>query len=54
MAQLEEDRQLRMAMAASLEEGPSENPNNPNVDEMTYEQLLEMQDRAGHVSRGLK
>lgn len=28
-------------------------PNSPDVDNMTYEQLLEMQDAAGKVSRGL-
>ena len=29
-------------------------PNNPNPDDMTYEQMLALEDRNGKVSKGLK
>jgi len=29
-----------------------QDPNNPDVDRMSYEQLMEMQENAGHVNRG--
>lgn len=31
-----------------------EDPNNPNVDNMTYEELLELENKNGKVSKGLK
>lgn len=42
-------------LQAVLEESKQafHDPNNPDVDNMTYEQLMELQDKAGKVSRGL-
>ena len=31
---------------------PANDPDNPDVDRMTYEQLMELQENAGHVNRG--
>ena len=31
-----------------------DDPNNPNVDDMTYEEILELEQRNGKVSKGLK
>lgn len=36
-AQAEEERLIRMAMEASAEDAQAQDPNNPNVDNMTYE-----------------
>ena len=41
---------MRMVMEESKQ---SADPHNPDVDNMSYEQLLEMSDNAGKVSRGL-
>jgi len=48
----EEERLL----ARALEESKNEvvDPNNPNPDQMTYEQLLELEENNGKVSKGLK
>ncbi len=51
-AQAEEDRLLQRAIEESKNMAPANDPDNPDVDRMTYEQLMEMQDNAGHVSRG--
>lgn len=41
-------------LQAVLEESKLDrDPNQPDVDNMTYEQLMELQERTGHVSRGL-
>jgi hypothetical protein len=45
----DEERLLTVALQESLELDPL----NPDVDNMTYEQLLEMGDTAGKVSKGL-
>ena len=50
-AKREEDRLLQIALEESKQ--MISDPNSPDVDNMTYEQLLEMQDAAGKVSRGL-
>lgn len=50
-ARQEEERLLQRAIEESKNEIPAD-PNNPDVDHMTYEQLMEMGDNAGHVSRG--
>ena len=46
----EEERQLMRVIEESKN---SADPNSPDVDNMTYEQLLEMGDTAGKVSKGL-
>lgn len=46
----EEQRLLQQAIEASRGEG---DPNNPNTDNMTYEELLQLEDRNGKVSKGL-
>ena len=47
----EEDRILQQVMEESKQN--VSDPNQPDVDNMTYEQLLEMADNAGKVSKGL-
>ena len=47
---MEEDRLLQRAIEESKNEGM---PGNPNVDNMTYEQLLELEENNGKVSKGL-
>ena len=49
-AQAEEERLLQRAIEESKNE---QDPNNPNPDNMTYEQLLEMEEANGKVSKGL-
>ena len=51
---LEEQEQLMLqkAIEESKREAP-EDPNNPNLDNMTYEQILELEDRNGKVCKGL-
>ena len=46
----DEERQLMRVIEESKN---SADPNNPDIDNMTYEQLLEMGDAAGKVSKGL-
>ena len=50
--QREEERLLQMALEASNQEGPVNDPDNPDVDNMTYEQLMEMGENAGKVNKG--
>lgn len=50
-AQEEEERLLRRAIEESLA-NDVQDPSNPDVDRMTYEQLLELGENAGTVSRG--
>ena len=47
----EEQRLLQQAIEASR--GDAADPNNPNPDQMTYEELLQLEDRNGKVSKGL-
>jgi hypothetical protein len=46
----EEQRLLQQAIEASRGEA---DPSNPNTDNMTYEELLQLEDRNGKVSKGL-
>ncbi len=46
----DEERQLMRVIEESKN---SADPNNPDIDNMTYEQLLDMGDAAGKVSKGL-
>lgn len=48
----EEERLLQRALEESKAEAPQD-PNNPNTDNMTYEQLLELEESNGKVSKGL-
>ena len=41
-----------MALEASNQEAPVNDPDNPDVDNMTYEQLMEMGENAGKVNKG--
>ena len=52
-AQAEEDRMLQMALEESKNDNAFSDPTAPDVDNMTYEQLLELGDNAGKVSKGL-
>ena len=52
-AEAEEERLLQRAIEES-KQGIQEDPNNPNTDNMTYEQLLELEEGNGKVSKGLK
>ncbi len=49
-AQAEEERLFQRAMEESKQDA---DPDNPNTDNMTYEQLLELEDKNGKVSKGL-
>lgn len=49
-AMAEEERLLQRAIEESKGDG---DPSNPNTDNMTYEQLLELEDKNGKVSKGL-
>ncbi len=51
--QIEEDRLIRQVLEESKYTAAQQDPTNPDVDNMTYEQLLEMADNAGKVSMGL-
>lgn len=46
----EEQRLLQQAIEASRGDA---DPSNPNTDNMTYEELLQLEDRNGKVSKGL-
>ena len=50
--QREEERLLQMALEASNQDAPVVDPDNPDVDNMTYEQLMEMGENAGKVNKG--
>lgn len=50
-AEAEEERLLQRALEESKVDA---DPNNPNTDNMTYEQLLELEENNGKVSKGLK
>ena len=47
----EEERLLQRALEESKQSG---DPNNINPDNMTYEQLMELEEKNGKVSKGLK
>ena len=49
--QEEEERLLQMALEASNQQQVID-PDNPDVDNMTYEQLMELGENAGQISRG--
>ena len=49
---MEEERLLQAALEESKQ--MAHDPNSPDVDNMSYEQLMELQERTGVVSRGLK
>jgi len=51
-AEAEEERLLQRAIEESKNE--SYDPSMPNTDNMTYEQLLELEENNGKVSKGLK
>lgn len=52
-AEAEEERLLARAIEESKQNIPDD-PSNPNTDNMTYEQLLELEENNGKVSKGLK
>jgi hypothetical protein len=55
MREAEEERLLMRVMEESKHESCHNlDPSNPDVDNMTYEQLVEMGETAGKVSLGLK
>ena len=49
-AAAEEERLLQRALEESKND--AQDPDNPDVDRMTYEQLMELGENAGQVSRG--
>jgi hypothetical protein len=49
-----EEEEQRLLQRAIEESKNDADPNNPNTDNMTYEQLLELEERNGKVSKGLK
>ena len=51
-AQAEEDRLLMFALEESKQNN-GHDPSNPNPDTMTYEQMLELEERNGKVCKGL-
>ena len=51
-AEQQEERMLQMAIEESKRDIP-EDPNNPNLDAMTYEELLELEETNGKVCKGL-
>ena len=51
-AAAEEERLLARAIEESKQE--NHDPTRPNVDEMTYEQICELEESNGKVSKGLK
>lgn len=51
-AAAEEERLLQRAIEESKNLAPADDPNNPDVDRMTYEQLMELGENAGAVNRG--
>ena len=52
MIAAEEEVRLMRAIEESKYEEVID-PNNPNVDNMTYEQILELEENSGKVSKGL-
>ena len=48
----EEQRLLQKAIEESKNE-TFQDPDNPNTDAMTYEQLIELEERNGKVNKGL-
>ena len=50
-AEAEEQRLIQRAIEESKND--NQDPNNPNTDNMTYEQLLELEENNGKVSKGL-
>lgn len=50
---LEEQRMLERAIEESKQQSADPNSDNPNTDNMSYEQLLQLEERMGHVSKGL-
>ena len=48
----EEQRLLQKAIEESKHE-TFQDPDNPNTDAMTYEQLIELEERNGKVNKGL-
>lgn len=54
MRAIEEDRLLLRVIEESKEEAVfNQDPTSPDVDNMTYEQLMELGENAGKVSKGL-
>jgi len=54
MRAIEEERLLRRVIEESKEEAVLNlDPTSPDVDNMTYEQLMELGENAGKVSKGL-
>ena len=54
MRAIEEERLLRRVIEESKEEAVLNlDPTRPDVDNMTYEQLMELGENAGKVSKGL-
>ena len=54
MRAIEEERLLRRVIEESKDEAASNlDPTSPDVDNMTYEQLMELGENAGKVSKGL-
>ena len=51
-AEMEEERLLQRAIEESKNSAPND-PNNLNTDNMTYEQLLELEEKNGKVNKGL-
>ena len=51
-AEAEEQRLIQRAIEESKQSVPDD-PSNPNVENMTYEQLLELEENNGKVSKGL-
>ena len=51
-AQAEEERLLQRAIEESKNDQQVQDPDNPDVDRMSYEQLMELGENAGQVSRG--
>jgi hypothetical protein len=49
-----EEEEQRLLQRAIEESKNDADPNNPNTDNMTYEQLLELEERNGKVRKGLK
>jgi len=51
-AAAEEERLLQRAIEESKNMAPADDAANPDVDRMTYEQLMELGDNMGQVNRG--
>ena len=46
------DEQVNVEMILAMSAAEYENPNNPDVDNMSYEQLMALGDRVGKVNTG--